>query len=68
MSKHLATDLIDFPVSTSTDASFNTLAGTPLFVFLFLCLGILKKHDSLNVTVVGRNNISYKRTSTSTRS
>ena len=50
MSKHLATDLIDFPVSTSTDASFNTLAGTPLFVFLFLCLGILKKHDSLNVT------------------
>ena len=64
MSKHLATDLIDFPVSTSTDASFNTLAGTPLFVFLFLCLGILKKHDSLNVTVVGRN-ISYKRTSTS---
>ena len=42
MSNPLATDRMEFPFATSSDAAINTVAGNPLSVFLFHYLGILK--------------------------
>ena len=42
MSNPLATDRMEFPFATSSDVAINTVAGNPLSVFLFHCLGILK--------------------------